>query len=334
MPYDRPPLSKEYLAGTWDDARIQLRGAEELDAEWMLGSSAGGLDMDRRRVLLSGGDSVGFDGLVIATGCRPRHLPGTPGFDGIFTLRTVDDSRRLRGALLEGSPRVVVVGAGFIGSEVASTCRGLGLEVTVLETLPIPLERIVGPEMGSACAALHLDNGTQLRLGAGVAGFEGRDRIEAVRLSSGEMVDADVVVVGVGVVPNTEWLEGSGLTIDNGIVVDDHCFAAPGVVAAGDVARQRGRRFEHWTNAVEQGQAAATALLRGDEASPFESVPYFWSDQYGTKIQLVGDVQPGDEVVQQDGVATYTRGGELVGALGFNRPGQLMRYRAQLRPAQ
>ena len=256
-------------------------------------------------------------------------------------LRTLDDALAIRAAL-DAAARVVVIGAGFIGSEVAATCRMRGLDVTLLEALPVPLARALGDEMGAACAELHRDNGVDLRVGVAPAGFDGDEQVERVRLSDGSAIDADVVVVGVGVAPETAWLEGSGLALGDGVLCDASCFAsAPGVVAAGDVARWHNplfgvdMRVEHWTNAAEQGMAAARTLLAGPaRAEPYAPVPYFWSDQYETKIQCVGHLQAGDEVRVVDGsiedrrfVAVYGRAGRLVGALGFSRPKLVLAYR-------
>ena len=317
-----------------DDA---LRG---LDADWRLGRRAVGLDVARRTVTLDDGSTITADGILIATGARCRELP-TGGLDGIYTLRSLDDCLALR-AELEVSPRrVAVVGAGFIGAEVAATARERGLEVTVIEALPVPLGRVLGTEIGTVCADVHRDHGVDLRLGVGVDGFEGHGRVEQVNLSDGTSVDADVVVVGIGVVPNTEWLEGSGLELDDGVVCDETCLAAPGIVAAGDVARWPNRLFgetmrvEHWDNAIEQGQHAVRRLMASDEqAQPYTPVPWFWSDQYDRKIQLAGRVRPDDEVRIITGsteerrfAALYGRAGRLVGVLGFNRPRHVMKYR-------
>ncbi|MGH9040915.1 MAG: NAD(P)/FAD-dependent oxidoreductase, partial [Acidimicrobiia bacterium] len=280
-------------------------------------------------------------GLVIATGATPRTLPDAPPLAGVFVLRTLEDCLALRKEL-EGSPRVCVVGGGFIGAEVAASCRVLGLDVTVVEALPAPLARAFPAEMGAACAALHREHGVDLRTSVGVEGLDGTGRVEQVRLTGGGSVAADVVVVGVGVVPATGWLESSGLELRNGVVCDETCAtAAPGVVAAGDVARWPNRlfgeemRIEHWSNAVEQGAAAAQRLLAAPgEAEPFAPVPYFWSDQYDTKIQFLGRVAPDDDVAVVDGspgdgrfVALFGQAGRLTGALAFSRPRQLMAYR-------
>jgi len=347
LPYDRPPLSKELLAGEWEPDQIGLRKQpyDDLGLELRLGRRATGLDASARVVELDDGETLPFDGLVVATGARPRMLPGTPALEGIFVLRTLDDCLAIR-SRLDARPRVVVIGAGFIGSEVAATCRGRGLDVTVLEMLPTPLARAVGPIVGDACGRLHRDHGVDLRCGVTVAGFEGRDRVERVRLADGSAIEADLVVVGVGVAPETAWLEGSGLALDDGIVCDATCLAAPGVVAAGDVARWpnplfdgESMRVEHWTNATEQGVAAARRLLVDDSgnAEEFAPVPFVWSDQYDVKIQVVGSIRGDDDVAVADGsfdehrfVALFGRGGRLVGALGFSRPRLVMQYRRMI----
>jgi NADPH-dependent 2,4-dienoyl-CoA reductase/sulfur reductase-like enzyme len=346
LPYDRPPLSKQVLAGEWDVDRVWLRGSDDygpLGLDLRLRRRATDLDVQGREVLLHGGERLPYDGLIIATGAEPRRLPGAPQLDGVVELRTLDDALALR-AVFEQRPRVVVVGAGFIGAEVAATARQRGLEVTVLEALPVPLSRGLGDRMGGACAAVHLHHGVDLRCGVGVAGFEGDGRVSGVRLTDGSVVPADVVVVGIGVSPATGWLESSGLKLNDGVVCDGHCRAAPGVYAAGDVARWwnplfgESMRVEHWTNAAEQGQAAAENLLAGEGGgTPFAPVPYFWSDQYDVKIQFVGRARPGDDVEVVDGsleahrfVALYGRAGRLVGCLGFSRPRLVMTYRRLL----
>jgi 3-phenylpropionate/trans-cinnamate dioxygenase ferredoxin reductase subunit len=345
LPYDRPPLSKELLAGEWEPDRTDLRrqGYDDLGLDWRLGRHATALDVGARTVALDDGERVAFDGLVIATGSTPRSLPGQPDYEGMFMLRTLDDALAIR-AELERGPRVVVVGAGFIGSEVAATCRGRHLDVTVLEALPSPMVRGLGTALGDALGGLHRDHGVDLRVNAGVAGFEadGAGRVVRVLLADGDHVDADVVVVGVGVGPTTDWLDGSGLTLDNGVVCDATCLAAPGIVAAGDVARWPNpvfdgelMRLEHWTNAAEQGVVAAKRLLAtDDEAEPFAPVPFVWSDQYDVKVQVAGHVRGDDTMEIVDGsieerkfVAILGRAGRLVGAVAFSRPRLLMQYR-------
>ena len=352
FPYDRPPLSKQLLAGEWEPEDLALRRApyDELEIELRLGVRATALDAPGRVLTLDDGESLAFDGALLATGAAPRVLPGMPDLDGIFLLRTVDDALELR-SRLDAGPRVVVVGAGFIGSEVAATCRMRGLQVTVLEALPAPLVRGLGPVLGMVCGELHRDHGVDLRLGVGVAAIEGDGRVERVRLDDGTTVDADVVVVGVGVVPVTDWLEGSGLVLDNGIVCDETLLAAPGIVAAGDVARWPNRRFdgemmrlEHWTNAAEQGVAAAKRLLfdfrpavDGEMPDAYSPVPFVWSDQYDRKIQSVGHFRGDDEMEVVYGsleerrfVAVFGRNERLVGALGFSMPAKVMQYRKMI----
>ncbi|MCU1461576.1 MAG: ferredoxin reductase [Acidimicrobiales bacterium] len=350
LPYDRPPLSKQVLAGEWGVDRVQLRDEErygELDLDLRLGVRATGLDVAASTVALADGTTVLFDGLVIATGASPRVLPGMPDMPGLFTLRTLDDAIGLSDAVGRPGCRVVVVGAGFIGSEVAATCHRRGATVTVLEALPVPLARVLGGEMGKVCGQLHVDEGVDLRCGVGVAAVEGDERVERVVLSDGRKIDADVVVVGVGVSPATAWLDGSGLALRDGVLCDDRCFAAGSagrIVAAGDVARWHNpwlgadMRVEHWTNAAEQGDHAAKNLLAGpDAAEPYAPVPFFWSDQYDVKIQYVGHSAPDDEIALVHGspadrkfVVLYGRDGRLTGALAFSRPRQLMTYRRLL----
>ena len=351
-PYDRPPLSKQVLTGDWDIDRVTLPTAAPVEPpalepfDWRLGRRAMSLDLGARALELEGGERLSFDGLVVATGCRPRAI-GDDALAGVHVLRTLDDAVALRADLERAPERVVVIGAGFIGSEVAASCRARGLEVTVVEALPVPLERVLGAEMGALCADLHRDHGVDLRLAVGVDGFDDDDagHVTGVRLSDGSTVAAGVVVVGIGVVPNTEWLAGSGLTLDNGVVCDETCLAAPRVVAAGDVARWPNRRYggdlmrvEHWDNAIEMGAAAADRLLvDGGVAEPYMPVPWFWSDLYDRKIQLAGRAGPGDEVEVVHGdvaerrfVALYGRAGRLVGALGWNRPRHVMQWRQRL----
>ena len=346
LPYDRPPLSKQLLTGEWDVDRIWHRDPGkygELGVELVLGRRAAALDGTRGTVTLDDGSTLAFDGLVIATGATPRHLPGTPPLEGVHTLRTLDDALAIRGALT-ASPRVAVVGAGFIGSEVAAGCRHHGVDVTVVEALPVPLAHILGEEMGRACAALHADHGVALRCGVGVDGFVGDRRVEGIRLADGSLVPADLVVVGVGVTPETAWLEGSEVVLANGVVVDATCATAvPGIVAAGDVARWRSGRYgtdlrvEHWTNAAEQGRAAAKRLLGGPGVAPYDPVPFFWSDQYDTTIQFAGHARGGDRVEVVHGsveersfVALYGGASDVTAVLGFGQPRLVNQYRRLL----
>lgn len=345
LPYDRPPLSKQLLAGAWNTERVMLMSGDDalgaLDAQWHLGVAAKSLDIGDQAVEFADGNRLDFDGLIIATGARARQLRGTEGLGGVYTLRTLDDALALQRELREGTKRVVVVGAGFIGAEVAATARGLGHDVTMVEVEPVPLARILGAQMGQLIVDVHRSHGVDMRLGVGVEALVGEGRVESVVLSDGTRLDADVVVVGIGVIPNTEWLEGSGLTLDDGVVCDETCLAAPGVVAAGDVARWTNRRFgesmrvEHWDNAVEQGVHAARRLLAAEaEAEPYEPIPWFWTDQYDLKLQLAGRSSGTDRVEIVAGsveerrfAAIYCRGDDLVGVLGVNRPRHVMQYR-------
>ena len=342
LPYDRPPLSKELLQGRWEVDRIGLRRQpyEELELDLRLGVRATALDLAARELVLGDGVREPFDALVLATGASPRRLRGQPDLPGVHLLRTLDDALALRAAL-EARPRVLVVGAGFIGAEVAASCRARGLQVTLVEPLPVPLARGLGEAMGRVCAELHRDQGVDLRCGVGVSGFQGHQRIERVTLSDGSSVEADLVVVGIGAAPETGWLEGSGLRLDDGVVCDAFCAAAPGVFAAGDVARWHNplfgeeMRVEHWSNAVEQGSYVAERLAGTDlGAQPFAPVPFFWSDQYGVKIQFAGRMRPDDEVrlvagslAERKFTALYGRAGRLSGVLAWSRPRDLAKYR-------
>src|SRR5664280_877793 len=351
-PYDRPPLSKQLLAGTWDVERIHHHAPDKLDTlglEFRLGHRATSLDTDARSIQFDDGSSLHYDGLIVATGASARSLPGTEGMPTVRSLRTLDDCLGIRADLEaagEGA-RVVVIGAGFIGSEVAATCHGLGAVVTVVEALPTPLSRVLGDQMGEACAQLHRAQGVTLRTGVGVdrlTSDQGPDTPVVVHLADGTAVDADLVVVGIGVTPSVEWLDGSGLALGNGVVCSEHLFAADQVVAAGDVARWthptlgEQLRVEHWTNAAEGGAAAARNLLAGSAAAvPYSPIPFFWSDQYKTKIQVIGLPGQDDEVVVVEGsveegklVALYRREDRLRAVLAFSQPRHLMAYRPLL----
>jgi NADPH-dependent 2,4-dienoyl-CoA reductase/sulfur reductase-like enzyme len=365
LPYDRPPLSKQVLAGTWPPERVVLADRARLDAlriELVSGQPAVALDPVDCRVTLADGSVLDADGVVVATGASPRRLPGTKEGDAVTVLRTLDDATALRRRLLAQGPgcRVVVVGAGFIGSEVASTCAGLDCRVTVLEAMPTPLAPAVGEVIGAALATLHAAAGVTLRTEVGVTAVH-RPGAAAdgppggapppgaagwVELTTGEWLAADVVVVGIGVRPNTDWLVGSGLELADGVVCDDRLFAAHRVTAAGDVARWRWRhdgldepvRIEHWQVAAEMGVAAARSLVAGRSRAPaFDPVPYFWSDQYGVRIQVLGRPDPADDVAFVDGspgegryVALYGRAGRLRAALAVGRPRKLMAFRPLL----
>jgi NADPH-dependent 2,4-dienoyl-CoA reductase/sulfur reductase-like enzyme len=350
LPYDRPPLSKKVLAGEWDPDRIVLRkpgAVDELGLELRLGTPATGLDVDARRVHLADGDAVPYDALVIATGATPRRLPGQPVLPGVHELRTLDDALALRADLDAAPHHVVVIGAGFIGAEVAATARVRGLDVSIVEALPVPLVRGLGPVLGEACAEIHRDHGVHLHLGVGVDAITGTDRVEHVRLANGAVLPADVVVVGIGVRPATDWLEGSGLVLADGVCADETLAAGPpGVYVAGDVARWPNPRYgeqmrvEHWTNAAEQGALAArNALLSsaGGLATAYDPVPFFWSDQYDARIQFLGRASGDDDVrivlgelTERRFVALYGRHGRLRGVFGLSMPKALMSFRRLL----
>ncbi|MGH0031121.1 MAG: NAD(P)/FAD-dependent oxidoreductase [Myxococcota bacterium] len=347
-PYDRPPLSKEILRGDREPEQIALSRPEAFDAldlDLRLGTRAASLDPAARRLTLEGGETLDYDGVLIATGATARALPGAQPVPGLFTLRSLDDALAIRRAMAAG-PRVAVIGAGFIGAEVAASCRRAGLDVTMIEALPSPMARVLDPDIGGVCADAHRDEGVDVRLGVGVEKIDGSGRVESLLLTDGSRVEADLVVVGIGAVPATGWLEGSGLELDDGVVCDATCATrAPGVVAAGDVARWYHEgygehvRIEHWTNAVEMSEAAAGRLLNGADATPaFTPVPFVWSDQYALKIQAAGRIRPDDAKVVVHGsleerrfVALFGRGGRLTGALAMNRVRQLMGYRRMLR---
>jgi NADPH-dependent 2,4-dienoyl-CoA reductase/sulfur reductase-like enzyme len=346
-PYDRPPLSKEFLAGTasLDEIALGAPDDEDLGLEWWLRTTAVGLDHLSRSVLLHDGSEIRADGVVLATGARARRLPGSEGLDGVHVLRSLEDAVSLREDLV-AAERLVVIGAGFIGAEVASTARGLGLEVTVVETQPVPLAGPLGAEMGAVCAELHADHGTHLLTGTGVAGLVGTNRVEAVELTDGTRLPADVVVVGIGATPNIEWLAHSGVALGNGILTDARgATNIPGVVAVGDCAAawsasaERHVRIEHWTNALEQPATAVATLLGAGEPAP-TPVPYFWSDQYGARIQFAGSRREGDVARVLEGscadrsfLVVYERDGQPVAVLGVNQPRLFTRWRRQLRSA-
>jgi NADPH-dependent 2,4-dienoyl-CoA reductase/sulfur reductase-like enzyme len=350
-PYDRPPLSKALLKGEWEPDRIQLRKPDDLaslDLDMRLGVCATALDASSHTVTLATGEVLAADGVIIATGSEPRPLPNQPALDGVTMLRTLDDSLALRRRFAD-RPRVVVIGAGFIGLEVAATASQTGCAVTVLEGAPAPLIRGLGAEMGEIVARVHSRNGVEVLCDVQVAGIEGLDgRATGVRLGDGRLVAADIVVVGIGVVPATAWLDGSGLELRDGIVCSDSLRAAPRIYAAGDCARWFNRLFgddgeemrvEHWTNAAEQGAAAAANLLAelaGQPPTPYAPVPFFWSDQFDSRIQFIGRAHGDDEVRVVAGdidgrfVALYGHADRLRGVLGVNMPRLVMPFRKLL----
>lgn len=350
LPYDRPPLSKAFL-DTGHDVdgapvhpifRDEATLREELKVELRLGAPATEL-VPAEQVVRVGGDDVPYTRLIVATGGDPRMLPGGENLEGVHVLRTLDDAIAVRAALDDGA-RTVVIGAGFIGSEVASAARKRGLTCTVLEALPVPLVRSVGEATGKVAAELHRRYGTDLRCGVGVASLKGSGRVEKVVLDDGSVVEADLVVVGIGVRPATRWLESSGIALherDGGILCDEFLATSlPGVYAAGDVAHFPNplfdgemMRVEQWTNAAEQGALAARNALHPDEAKPSAAVPYFWSDWYDSRIQFVGIPQSeeirvvSEELGEEKFLALYRRGNKLGGVLTVDRQSQIMKYK-------
>ena len=330
-PYERPPLSKDYLRG--ESGRDELYVHEPLfyaehEIELRLGETAVALDAREHAVTLSRDERLAFDRLLLATGAEPRRL-NVPGgdLDGVHELRSVASSDAIRARLDRGG-KVVVVGAGWIGSEAAASARQRGLEVTVIEPASVPLERVLGAEVGAIYRDVHADHGVELLLGTGVEAFEGDGAVERVRTSSGRAVDCDFVIVGVGVAPRTQLAEGAGLAVENGVVVDGRLqTSAPDVFAAGDLARHDHPtygplRVEHWDNALHQGPAAARAMLGRDE--PYDHVPYFFSDQYDVGMEYSGYAPRWDRVVfrgdpaGREFIAFWLQGDRLLAAMNVN----------------
>ncbi len=355
VPYDRPPLSKQVLRGEWEPDRIRLRPLEELSEKLrinlVLGKRAEHMRVENQQLILHDATVVSFDAAVLATGARARVLASSAAHKSAHTVRTLADSLRLRSCLIAGA-RVVVIGAGFIGAEVAAAAKSLGCEVLILEAANTPLERQLGAEMGVACGALHERNGVELRCSVTVDHFTA----DTVVLADGTSIPADVVVVGVGAQPNTEWLESSGLQISDGVLCDEFCrvirvdgSSVSNIVAAGDIARFPNTRYEatdgssgplmmrieHWTNAADMAMSASQTLV--GQRVAYQPVPYFWSDQYSHKIQFFGRADGFDEVRVVDGnpadgawLALYRRDERIVAALGVSKIRALMPYRKLL----
>ena len=343
LPYDRPPLSKEVLRNEVDD--VALKPREWYDQKEMtlrLGSAATGLDTAAQTVTLDDGTVLGYDELVIATGLVPRRIPAFPDLDGIRVLRSFDESLALR-KHASAAHHAVVIGAGFIGCEVAASLRSVGVDVVLVEPQPTPLASVLGEQIGGLVARLHRDEGVDVRLGLGVAEVRGQGRVEAVVLTDGTELTADLVVVGIGSRPATEWLEGSGIAVDNGVICDEAGrTTAPNVWALGDVASWRDAtghqaRVEHWSNVADQARVVVPAML-GQDVPTNVVVPYFWSDQYDVKIQCLGEPEATDIVhlVEDDGrkfLAYYERDGVLVGVVGGGMPGKVMKIRGKIAAA-
>jgi 3-phenylpropionate/trans-cinnamate dioxygenase ferredoxin reductase subunit len=345
LPYERPPLSKGYLVGTTPREKLLVRPEgfwADHDVELVLGTPVVRVDATGRMVELAGGRLLAWSSLVIATGASPRRLR-VPGAElaGVYDLRTLADSDRIRDEATPGR-RAVVVGMGFIGAEAASTLRELGLEVVAVEPLSAPLERALGPLIGAAIGSLHAEHGVVAYYGEGVEAFEGDRRVERVVTSTGRRIECDFVVAGIGVAPEVGFLEGSGVVLDNGVVVDAHCrTTVAGVFAAGDVANHfhplagRHIRVEHWRNAIEQGAAAARSLL--GKGQPYAEVHWFWSDQHGANIQYAGHHTGHEQIVVRGSleerklVAFYLDAGRVTAAVAIDSGRDLRRAQALIR---
>ncbi|WP_039891438.1 NAD(P)/FAD-dependent oxidoreductase [Mycobacterium xenopi] len=340
LPYDRPPLSKEVLRSEVDDVTLKPREFyDEHRITLRLGSAATSLDTAAQTVTLDDGTVLGYDQLVIATGLVPRRIPSFPDLEGIRVLRSYDESIALRRHASEAR-HAVVVGAGFIGCEVAASLRGLGVDVALVEPQPAPLAGVLGVQIGELVARLHRAEGVDVRTEVAVAEVRGDGHVDSVVLTDGVELTADLVVVGIGSRPATEWLAGSGIKVDNGVICDEAGHtSAPNVWALGDVASWRNPtghqvRVEHWSNVAEQARVVVPAML-GQPAPSHVVVPYFWSDQYDIKIQCLGEPQATDIVhlVEDDGrkfLAYYERDGIVAGVVGAGMPGKVMKTRAKI----
>ncbi|MFI5756754.1 NAD(P)/FAD-dependent oxidoreductase [Streptomyces sp. NPDC051569] len=347
LPYDRPPLSKQLLSGAWEADRLRLRADDALASlrlDLRLGIRARALDTAAHEVVLADGERVGYDALVVATGAAARRLPGTEGIAGVHVLRTLEDALGLREEL-RGGPRLVIVGAGFVGCEAAAIARGLGAEVTMVSDLPTPLADVLGPGLGEMLAETHHEEGVRLERGVLVEGIRSeRGRVTGVRLADGRTLPADVVLVGIGARPGTAWLEGSGVPLGNGVECDATLYAGWDVWAAGDVAcwlhprTGTPTRIEHRTNAAEQGLAVAHNILAGPGAAlPFDPVPYVWSDQYDLKVQIFGRTRGADRIRVVEGgiterklIALYGLSGRVCGAVAVNMARAARTYRTHV----
>jgi 3-phenylpropionate/trans-cinnamate dioxygenase ferredoxin reductase component len=343
LPYDRPPLSKEVLRKEVDDVALKPREFyDEKDITLRLGAAATSLDTAAQTLTLGDGTVLGYDELVIATGLVPRRIPAFPELEGIRVLRSYDESVALR-EHASAATHAVVVGAGFIGCEVAASLRSLGVDVVLVEPQPTPLASVLGEQIGELVARLHRDEGVDVRTGISVAEVRGDARVETVVLTDGTELAADLVVVGIGSRPATEWLADSGVEVDNGVICDEAGrTSAPNVWALGDVASWRDAtghqaRVEHWSNVADQARVVVPALL-GQEVPSVTVVPYFWSDQYDVKIQCLGEPEATDIVhlVEDDGrkfLAYYERDGVVVGVVGGGMPGKVMKARGKIAAA-
>jgi 3-phenylpropionate/trans-cinnamate dioxygenase ferredoxin reductase subunit len=347
MPYERPELSKDFLLGKSDQDDLRLRDDEdydELGADWLMGKRAARLDPGSRALMLDGGKQLVVDGVVIATGAAARSLPAlSPWRSGMFSLRSLEDAVALRDALAD-HPRVVVVGGGLIGTELASVCHAMGLDVTVIEPEPVPMRRVLGRDLATLLGAAHRDSGVTLRCREGIEAVLGSDRVKAVRMTSGLVAECDVLVVAVGAEPQTAWLDGSSVLLDDGVrCTSSGATSVPNVVACGDVASWfdpnvgRHRRGQHWTTAQEQPEFAATALLSPEVAVPFTALPYFWTEQHGMYVQVAGYVSDDSELrVLEGSIEERCLHGELLvdgrveAVVGVNATSAFSKLQAQL----
>ncbi|HZQ31499.1 MAG TPA: FAD/NAD(P)-binding oxidoreductase [Mycobacterium sp.] len=341
LPYDRPPLSKQVLRSELDDTVLKPREwYDDKKIELRLGSAVRSLDTGDQTVTLDNGTTLEYDDVVIATGLVPRRIPSFPDLQGIHVLRSFDESMALREEAATARS-AVVVGAGFIGCEVAASLRGLGVDVVMVEPQPEPLVSVLGEQIGALVSRLHRSEGVDLRTGTGVEAVGGQQRVQKVTLTDGTEVDTDLVVIGIGSRPATDWLAGSGVEVDNGVVCD-HVgkTSAPHVWALGDVASWQDAtghqaRVEHWSNVAEQARVLVPALLGQEVSADLVVVPYFWSDQYDVKIQCLGEPEADDIVhlVNDDGrkfLAYYERDGVVAGVVGGGMPGAVMKTRAKI----
>jgi 3-phenylpropionate/trans-cinnamate dioxygenase ferredoxin reductase subunit len=341
LPYDRPPLSKQVLRSELDDVTLKPREFyDDNNITLTLGSAVRSLDADAQTVTLDDGHQLEYDEVVIATGLVPRRIPSFPSLPGIHVLRSLDESMALREEA-GAARRAVVIGAGFIGCEVAASLRGLGVDVVMVEPQPEPLASVLGEQIGALVSRLHRAEGVDVRTGVGVDSVTGQDRVKKVALTDGSEVDTDLVVVGIGSRPATDWLEGSGVEVDNGVVCDRvGRTSAPHVWALGDVASWQNAtghqaRVEHWSNVAEQARVLVPSLLGQELPSNLVVVPYFWSDQYDIKIQCLGEPEADDVVhlVEDDGrkfLAYYERDGVVAGVVGGGMPGAVMKTRGKI----
>lgn len=346
-PYDRPPLSKDYLLGSASDEDIRLLSDEaigDLGVDLRLGERAVGLELEPGRLLTAGGSAIDFDRLIVATGATPIQLPAFGGYDNVTYLRDIDDARRLRAALAD-KPRVGIVGGGFIGLEIASVATALGCEAIVVEAAAEPLAPILGEEIGGWIRAWHEAEGVSFRCGSPVAEVDGVGSLERLVLADGTTVEADLAVVGVGVRPNVGWLAESGLELHRGLVCDEHgATADPRIVGVGDVVCRHVdgecHPTGHWTAAGEGARTAASLLL---DKAPSGGIDdgYFWSDQFGKRLQFTGEIPAQHQleivegsVAERSFVVRCTAAGELRAVLGLDSPRQFVRNSLELRRAR